>query len=107
MRGLLATAGVVLVAVTFAGTASALPNTTIHGPYGVGASRASFHLIATGGAVRVQCKRDRGRWYVCLGRASGQITLRRLSRGRHTLYARGVNAAGRVDPTPARRSFRI
>ena len=89
--------------------AAALPDTAIHGgPTGTTTSRrASFHLLGTGGAVRIQCKLDRGSWYVCARTSSKSIVLRNLRRGWHTFYARAVNRAGRVDPTPAKRTWRI
>jgi hypothetical protein len=90
-------------------SAAALPNTAIHGgPTGTTTSRtASFHLLGTGGAVRIQCKLDRRAWYVCARTSSKSIVLRSLSRGSHTFLARAVNRAGKVDPTPARRTWRI
>jgi large repetitive protein len=93
----------------FAGTASALPNTMIHGgPSGTTSARtASFHLMGVNGAVRIQCKLNRGAWFVCVRTASGQKTFRNLARRSHTLLVRGVDRRGRVDPTPARRTWRV
>ncbi len=90
-------------------TAAAAPNTYIHGgPSSTTRSRsASFHLLATGRAVRIQCKLDRGRWYVCARSASRYVTLRNLRRGSHTFYARAVNRSGQVDRTPAKRTWRV
>jgi hypothetical protein len=90
-------------------TAAAAPNTYIHGgPFGTTRARsASFHLLATGGAVRIQCKLDRGRWYVCARSASRSVTLRNLRRGSHTFYARAVNRSGQVDRIPAKRTWRV
>jgi hypothetical protein len=88
--------------------AAIAPNTQIHGgPAGTTSSRtARFHVVATS-AVRVQCKLNRGSWYRCLRSSSGYVTLRNLRSRTHTFYARGVDRAGRVDPTPARRTWRV
>jgi hypothetical protein len=81
------------------------PNTMIHGgPRGTTRSRtASFHLMATEAGSKFRCKLDRGAWRPCGERK----TLRRLKRGWHTFLARAVDAAGNVDPTPAKRRWRI
>jgi hypothetical protein len=92
-----------------AAAALAAPNTYIHGgPRGTTtARRASFHLLGTGGAARIQCKLNRGRWYLCARSGSKSITLRNLRRGSHTFYARAVNRRGQIDRTPARRTWRV
>ena len=91
------------------GASAAVLNTAIHGgPSGTTTSRrASFHLLGTGGAVRIQCKLNRGAWYLCARTNSKSIVLRNLSRRIHTFYARAVNRSGRVDSTPAKRTWRV
>jgi hypothetical protein len=89
--------------------AAARPNTQMHlGPRGtVRSHTASFHLLGLNGAVRIQCRLDRGRWYVCARSSSKYVTLRNLRSGSHTFRARAVNRAGQVDLTPAIRTWRI
>ena len=93
----------------FAGADAAAPNTMIDGgPSGTTSARsASFHLMGTNGAVRIQCKLNRGAWFTCVSRSSGNKTFRGLARRQHTLLVRGVNRRGQVDPTPARRTWRV
>lgn len=50
-----------------------------------------------------QCKVDRKPWRGC----ASPLRLKRLSRGRHTLAIKGVNAAGTPEPKPAKRTFRV
>ena len=94
--------------VSDASAAIAAPNTMIHaGPTGTVSSRtARFHLKSTQPG-RIQCKLDRRAWRVCVRASQGPVAFTGLSRGYHTLRARAVNRAGRVDPTPARRTWRI
>jgi hypothetical protein len=88
---------------------AAVLNTAIHGgPSGTTTSRrASFHVQGSGGAVRIQCKLNRGAWYVCARSRSGTVTLRNLRKRSHTFYARAVNRAGKVDRTPAKRTWLV
>jgi len=50
-----------------------------------------------------KCKVDRKGWRGC----RSPLRLKRLSRGRHVLEIRGVNAVGEQEPQPAKRSFRV
>ena len=81
------------------------PNTFIHGRPAspTRARRASFHLASTEPGSRFQCRIDRGRWRACAQRK----TYRRLKPGWHTFRARAIDKAGNVDPTPARKRWRI
>ena len=81
------------------------PNTIVHGgPSRTTRSRsASFHIVSTEPGSRFQCKLDRRAWRFC--RAS--VTYRNLARGLHTFRARAIDSDGNVDPTPARRTWRI
>ena len=88
---------------------AAVLNTAIHGgPSGTVRSRtARFHVQGSGGARRIQCKLNGGRWYVCVRASGGSVTLRNLARRSHTFYARAVNRSGKVDRTPAKRTWRV
>ena len=98
----------VLLVLVPASAALAAPATMIHGgPTGTTRARtATFHVMATG-AVRIQCKLNAGRWYRCVDRSSGYVTLRRLRVRTHTFRARGVARNGAVDRTPAVRTWRV
>jgi DNA-binding beta-propeller fold protein YncE len=64
---------------------------------------ARFRFRASEPGVRFQCKLDRRRWKPC----SSPRTLRRLRVGRHRFSIRAIDAAGNVDPTPAKRRWRV
>lgn len=50
-----------------------------------------------------ECKRDRRPWRRC----SPPRRLKHVSPGRHRFRVRAIDAAGNVDPTPAKRRFKI
>lgn len=50
-----------------------------------------------------QCKVDRKPWKAC----ASPLRLKKLSRGRHVLAIKGVNAVGQSEPQPARRAFKV
>ena len=81
------------------------PETTIvSGPKRRTARRtARFRFRASEPGVRFQCKLDRRRWKPC----SSPRTLKRLRVGRHRFSVRAIDAAGNVDPTPAKRRWRV
>ena len=108
-RTFLAAFLVAVVAVAPGRADAAILNTAIHGgPTGTTTSRtASFHVQGSGGAVRIQCKLNRNAWYVCARSSSKLVVLRNLSRRSHTFYARAVNRYGKVDRTPATRTWRV
>jgi CSLREA domain-containing protein len=58
--------------------------------------------LQTGG-VRFQCRLDRGRFRGC----TSPKTLKKLDFGKHVFEVRAIDAAGNVDPTPARRRFAV
>jgi outer membrane protein assembly factor BamB len=64
---------------------------------------ASFRFVSTEPDSRFQCRLDRNPWRSC---ASPQ-TYRRLKRGMHTFSVRAIDASGNLDPSPARRAWRI
>jgi hypothetical protein len=51
----------------------------------------------------LQCRIDRGLWRAC----RSPRTYRNLKKGLHTFRVRARDAAGNVDATPAKRSWRI
>jgi murein peptide amidase A len=65
--------------------------------------RPSFSFHSPSGSVRFQCALDSGRWRRC----SSPHHTRRIARGRHRFRVRALDAGGVVDPTPARRRFRV
>lgn len=59
---------------------------------------------ATGQAgTTFQCKVDRKPWKAC----ASPLRLKKLSRGRHVLAIKGVNAVGQAEPKPAKRAFKV
>lgn len=65
--------------------------------------RATFRFTSTEPGTRFECSLDRARFRPC--RAT--TTLRRLTRGKHLLRVRAVDAAGNRDRTPARARFSV
>lgn len=53
--------------------------------------------------TKFRCKVDRHRWKGC----SSPLRLKKLSRGRHTLEIKAVNAVGTFEPHPAVRRFKV
>ena len=53
--------------------------------------------------LRFQCRLDRRPWRGC----RAPRTFRNLRPGRHLIRVRAIDAAGNVDPTPAKRRFRL
>jgi hypothetical protein len=53
--------------------------------------------------TRFSCKVDRHHWKRC----SSPLRLKRLSRGRHVVEIRAVNAVGTAEPRPAIRRFKV
>jgi Fibronectin type III domain len=80
------------------------PNTSLHvGPPKRTTRRSAyFHWGANRTPVTYQCKLDRGRWTSC---RPGK-RYRNLKKGWHTFQVRAKDAGG-VDPTPAKRRWRI
>jgi Tol biopolymer transport system component len=50
-----------------------------------------------------ECKVDRKSWRRC----SSPLRLKRLSRGKHVLQVKAINAAGEVEPKPVKRAFKV
>lgn len=81
------------------------PQTQItSGPSGdVRKHRAAFRFSATEAGATFRCKLDEKAWHAC---ESAQI-YRALKRGRHVFKVQAIDVAGNIDPTPARRVWRI
>jgi uncharacterized repeat protein (TIGR01451 family) len=65
-------------------------------------ARVSFRFVASEPGARFQCKLDRGRWTGC----RSPKAYARLRPGKHTFQVRAIDAAGNVDPSPAKRTWR-
>lgn len=50
-----------------------------------------------------QCKVDRRSWRRC----SSPLRLKRLSRGKHVLQIKAINAVGEAEPQPVKRAFKV
>jgi hypothetical protein len=82
------------------------PGTTITGMKTSSAKRkATFDFKGSGGvgALHFRCKLDSRGWKSC----SSPRAYTGLSRGSHTFQVRAVDARGKTDPTPAKRTFTI
>jgi hypothetical protein len=81
------------------------PQTTIRrGPKARTRSRtAKFKFVSSEAGSIFQCKLDRGKFKKC--RSPKKIT--RLKPGKHVFKVRAIDAAGNVDPTPAKRVWRV
>jgi len=62
----------------------------------------TFAFRSTVGGAAFQCKLDRDRFRGC----RSPLTTKRLAFGRHVMKIR-ARAGGKVDPTPARRAFKV
>ena len=82
------------------------PNTTITGVHTSSAKRkARFDFTGSGGVgvLHFQCKLDSGSWKSC----TSPKTYTGLGRGSHIFAVRAIDARGKADPTPAKRTFTI
>jgi hypothetical protein len=81
------------------------PQTTItRGPRAVTRDRTpTFGFASSIPGSTFACKIDRGPFSRC----ASPFTTRRLAFGRHLVQVRAAAAAGSVDPTPARSSFKV
>ena len=80
------------------------PQTTISKapPASTRSKSASFSFRSSETGSRFQCKLDRGAWKSCKSPA----TYRNVKKGRHTFLVRAIDAAGNVDATPAKKTWR-
>jgi hypothetical protein len=81
------------------------PNTRIMSgpPLSTHSRRATFRFTANERRVTYLCRLDGRSWFPC--RSPKSYT--RLRRGPHTFRVRAIDAAGKLDPTPAVRRWRI
>jgi hypothetical protein len=81
------------------------PQTRITGgpPKTTSSRRATFQFVSSKPRSTFQCRLDSGRWSPC----RSPKTFTGLRVGAHRLLVRARDQAGRPDPTPARRTWRI
>jgi hypothetical protein len=81
------------------------PNTKItKGPRGkIDAHRATFKFKSEPAGATFQCKLDKKKFKPC----KSPKTYKGLAAGKHTFRVRAVSASGAVDPTPAKRGFKV
>ncbi|MDQ2631428.1 MAG: hypothetical protein M3Y75_10750 [Actinomycetota bacterium] len=81
------------------------PNTTIaKGPKGkIATRRATFRFTATVAGSTFQCKLGKEPFKAC----KTPKTYKGLADGQHTFKVRAIGPTGLVDPTPAKRTFRV
>lgn len=81
------------------------PNTKItSGPSGkTGKHKATFRFTSTEPGSTFQCKLDGKKWANC----RSPKTYSGLKEGKHVFKVKAIDAAGNVDPTPAKRSWRV
>lgn len=85
--------------------ASPVPDTKIKaGPKGeIDKRKATFRFGSTVAGSTFRCKLDKKAWSVC----KPPKIYRSLKEGSHTFRVRAVGPTGLVDPTPAKRSFKV
>lgn len=84
--------------------AAALQTKISSGPKGrVATRKATFRFHSSESGSTFQCRLDRKAWQPCRSPKS----YRGLKEGKHTFRVRARNGAGAVDPTPAKRSWRV
>jgi hypothetical protein len=81
------------------------PETTIvAGPSGtITTTSASFAFSSSEAGSSFQCRLDAGTWAGC----SSPQDYASLAKGAHEFEVRAIDAAGSVDPTPAKRAFKV
>ena len=80
------------------------PETTIDSrPRKVKKPKAKFRFSSSEPGLSFECRLDRRRFRPC----TSPKGLKRLKEGRHEFFVRAIDSAGNVDPTPARRRFKV
>ncbi len=79
-----------------------MPETAITGA-SVRRKTARLSFVGDMPGYRFQCRIDRRAFKAC----SSPRVYTRLSKGMHTFHVRAIDAAGRLDPTPAERRFTV
>ncbi|HKF81453.1 MAG TPA: right-handed parallel beta-helix repeat-containing protein [Solirubrobacterales bacterium] len=67
------------------------------------ATTAKFKFKSTVAGSSFECKLDKGRFKKC----PSPKTYQKLKPGKHVFKVRAIDRAGNVDPTPAKRSFKV
>ncbi len=82
------------------------PDTTIASgpPAKTRRTSATFTFTSTEAGSSFKCKLDTVRWKDC---STGTVSYARLSRGAHTFAVKATDPMGKVDATPAKRSWKI
>lgn len=81
-----------------------VPETSITaGPKKVGTAAATFEFSSNEKDAMLECSLDGERFQSC----ASPKTYSALTKGKHTFSVRAVDAAGNVDPTPARRVWQV
>jgi hypothetical protein len=62
-----------------------------------------FKFVASDSRSSFRCKLDKRRWKRC----ASPKTVKRLDDGRHKFKVRAIDAAGNVDPPPAKDKFKV
>jgi hypothetical protein len=75
----------------------------LRGPAARTTARVATFRFSSTEAGTFQCKLDRGAWKAC----GSPKTYRKLKPGRHTFQVRARDAAGNLDATPAKKTWRI
>ena len=81
------------------------PETTItkKPPNKTSKSTVKFKFSSSEAGSTFECKKDKKPWKPC----TSPTKMRRLDEGRHKFKVRAIDAAGNVDPTPARDRFKV
>jgi hypothetical protein len=64
---------------------------------------AKFKFKSNEAGSKFQCKLDKGKFKTC----RSPKTYKKLKPGKHVFKVRAIDKAGNVDPTPAKRSFKV
>jgi hypothetical protein len=72
-------------------------------PNETGRTKVEFKFRGDEPGSTFECKRDKERWKGC----SSPKTVKRLDDGKHKFKVRAIDAAGNVDPSPAKDKFRV
>jgi DNA-directed RNA polymerase specialized sigma24 family protein len=81
-----------------------VPNTEITaGPKRYGTAKATFQFSASEESAKLECSLDGASYSSC----ASPKTYGHLHRGHHTFRVRAVDAAGNIDPTPARHAWEV
>jgi hypothetical protein len=76
---------------------------TKHPPNRLDRSKAKFKFTADEAGAKFECKVDRKRFKRC----TSPKVVKRLDDGKHKFKVRAIDAAGNVDPSPAKDKFRV